>query len=273
MRRVLRRDARDERRWALIGAVWVHLAGAVGLALLPGLPRGEAPPPEVLVELVVLPPEPEAEPIAVVSDAPRPLAESRRGEGWGATDEGVSSVAEVATGPIAAPTHAQVNLTTPEPPTDAVDDLRRSLGWQLDHDLLRERTATLSLVGGPLQTQGAPPDTTWVEPDVIWAPAAGFAGSALGDYVTGLEAAVMARWSRMDLEPHAQALGIQGNVTVRYLVRRSGQTSEVRVVRSSGLPALDGMAVRAIPPRVERIPDALGRAELHHEITLRYRNP
>ncbi|MEZ4240847.1 MAG: TonB family protein [Myxococcota bacterium] len=84
---------------------------------------------------------------------------------------------------------------------------------------------------------------------------------------------IEARWRDADLDVASRARGVQGEVTVRYAIRRDGRTFDVRVVRSSGNPELDEMARAAIPARTERFPRDLREQVVQHEITFRYRNP
>jgi TonB family protein len=276
VRRLLRRDGADARWWAAIGAVWAHLV-ALGVALQVHGPTTPVPSPPPVVELVVLAaPAPSPEP--VVPTPPTPRVAGDPGEGplgatagrWEPPEDVPEAEPEGEGGP---PLKAQIVRSRRRAlAEDPVEELRRALGWAaIDRENLPERSAVLSLVGPGDPGPAAP--GLFTEPDVAWEPAPALAGAPLGDYVATLERAILERWSSMDLDVHARAIGIQGDVTVRYRIRRSGTTSDVRVVRSSGLPSLDGMAIRAIPARLPRIPDAVGREELHHEITLRYRNP
>lgn len=279
VRRLVRRDDPDRGRWAVIAAVWVHLAGLGLLALCSW--TAPTPPRPAPVELTILVPVP----------APPPPTPPRSGEGArpgvrppagpsperataGAPGPGAAADAPPAGDdvPAADPvTAARVRVRVrPPTPVDPVAQLRSDLGWAaIDRDHLPEASAVLSLVdsASPAGQGGV------AEPDVVFRPAADVAGSELGDFVEDLERRVLERWSSMNLDPHARALGIQGDVTVRYRVRRNGATTDVRVVRSSGIPGLDGMAVRSIPPRVGRLPATYPGEELQHEVRLRYRNP
>jgi TonB family protein len=70
-----------------------------------------------------------------------------------------------------------------------------------------------------------------------------------------------------------RARGLQGEVTVRYQVHPSGRVRGVTVVRSSGHPSLDALAVAAVPARLPRPPAAARPDGLVYEHTLGYRNP
>ncbi len=95
----------------------------------------------------------------------------------------------------------------------------------------------------------------------------------LGAWLQRAESLIVERWRGSDLDAHAKAMGLQGLVTVRYVVQGSGRVSEARVTRSSGNASLDQMALDAIPPRLPRLPREQRGEPLPHQITLRYRNP
>ena len=111
------------------------------------------------------------------------------------------------------------------------------------------------------------------EPDPAWQSADQLRGTPLGAYLQDIEAQVFARWRSTDLDTHARAIGIQGDVAVQYTISANGGVRDIRVTRSSGLPALDAMAVHAIPQHLPRLPQELGLTELRHEILFRYHNP
>ncbi|MEQ1507426.1 MAG: energy transducer TonB, partial [Myxococcota bacterium] len=155
---------------------------------------------------------------------------------------------------------------------DPVDELREALGFgPLDRTALAPRPAW----AGAMYESGARDSSPQLAFDVpiAWRSAVSTRGTALGAYVERAEEVIASRWRAHDLDAHSRALGLQGEVTVRYLVRPDGRTGEVAIVRSSGNPELDRMAVEAIPARLARFPRELGSSPFHHEITLRYRNP
>jgi TonB family protein len=269
VRRLVRRDDVERRRWAVIGAVWAHLGLVGALAMVPWARPADEQAPE-RVELVVLV---DAEEAPALPTAPTPNPAPREG------DPRRASAPPGPIEPVTAPTAPEPEAAGPPMERraravvsgDPVSQLRAELGWAaFDRSALPERAATLSLVAG---SGAVSPSGGFDDAEVSFRPASELEGSALGPYVDDLERRVMDRWSAMELDIQARALGIQGDVTVRYRIRRSGATADVRVARSSGLPALDGMAIRAIPARVGRLPAAFEGEELHHEVTLRYRNP
>lgn len=271
VRRLVRRDDVERRRWAVIGAVWVHLGLVGALAMVPWTRPAAGPAPE-RVELVVLV-EAEPPPAAPAASTPNPAPHEGDPRRTSAPPGPIEPVVAAAAEPEAArpPAEQPAGRVRAAVGVDPVSQLRAELGWAaFDRSALPERAAALSLVegsGSVAQSAG------FDDADVSFRPASELEGSALGPYVEDLERRVMDRWSAMELDIQARALGIQGDVTVRYRIRRSGATADVRVARSSGLPALDGMAIRAIPARVGRLPVGFEGEELHHEVTLRYRNP
>ncbi len=106
-----------------------------------------------------------------------------------------------------------------------------------------------------------------------WTAAIDARGTELGAYINRVERLIAERWSELDLSPHARGVGKQGEVVLRYRILSSGRVDEVSVVRSSGVPELDRMAMASVPPRVPRIPRRVELSTLVHEIVLRYRNP
>ena len=108
---------------------------------------------------------------------------------------------------------------------------------------------------------------------IDWQAAVETVGTPLGVWVARAEQRITTRWGGLDLEPHERALGLQGQVTVRYVVAPNGRVSEVGIARSSGNDQLDRMALDAIPTRLPRLPRERRDRPLHHQITLRYRNP
>jgi TonB family protein len=98
-------------------------------------------------------------------------------------------------------------------------------------------------------------------------------GTPLGEWVQRAEEIVDERWRQLDLGTHDRAVGIGGQVTVRYVVRPGGRVIDKWVDLSSGHPTLDDMALSAIPTRLPRLPKEVEHDVLHHRMTLRYRNP
>jgi TonB family protein len=209
---------------------------------------------------------PAAAALAAPARAPVERTGARRGTGGTEAAVEAPSVPEASTGQgarrrIAAPGTA-----------DPVDELRRDLGFgPLDRDKLAPRPAW----AGELYQQGASSTSPQVALDVPvdWKTAISTRGTALGMYVQRAEELIAARWNSQDLDAHSRAVGLQGDVTVRYKVTPDGRTTDRVIVRSSGNPILDRMAVASIPARLPRFPKDLERKPLQHEITLHYRNP
>jgi TonB family protein len=198
-------------------------------------------------------------------DAARPRASDAGGlEQVGAAEPALPTdpQAHVGLGRIAAPGTA-----------DPVDELREALGFgPLDRSKLAPRPEW----AGKLSDDGladSSPQVALADLHVDWQTSVSTRETPLGQYIARATAAIDARWRTADLDPHSRALGIQGDVTVRYLIHPDGRTSDVVVVRKSGNPTLDQLAIQAIPARLDRFPRELGKTPIIHEITLRYRNP
>lgn len=156
---------------------------------------------------------------------------------------------------------------------DPVQDLRDALGWgPIDRARLAARPAWADGLGSGGRAPSSP-QTVFDTERVAWTPAVNARGTPLGAYVTRLEDIVAARWRDLDLDLHDRAVGIQGEVAVRYVVHRSGAVSDVTVARSSGHPTLDAMARAAVPSRLPRFPSELEEEQVFHEVVLGYRNP
>jgi TonB family protein len=68
-------------------------------------------------------------------------------------------------------------------------------------------------------------------------------GSRFGAYRDLLEQKVARQWRTSDVDPRLQTAP---EVAVTFLIRRDGSTSDIRLVQSSGVRALDDSALRAI---------------------------
>lgn len=160
-----------------------------------------------------------------------------------------------------------------EPGTaDPVEELRQALGFgPVDRDRLSARPSWAGPDGTHGRADSAP--QTVVDVPIAWKTAVSTIGTPLGAWIQRSEALIVQRWHSHDLDPHDRALGLQGQVTVHYVTQGTGRVSEVQVTRSSGNPSLDQMALDAIPTKLPRLPRELRGEPLHHQITLRYRNP
>ena len=158
-----------------------------------------------------------------------------------------------------------------EPLGDPVAELREALGWgPLDRTELAPRPDTL----GDRQPEGGTTGGGLPAPDAdSWVRAVDARGSELGAWAERVDAKVHERWEALDLPMEERARGLQGDVTVRYVVNPAGRVRRVTVIRSSGHPSLDAMAVAAVPARLPRPPAAARPDGLVYEHTLGYRNP
>ncbi|HHO51401.1 MAG TPA: TonB family protein, partial [Deltaproteobacteria bacterium] len=155
---------------------------------------------------------------------------------------------------------------------DPVEELREALGFgPVDREQLSARPAWAGPDGAHGRSDSSPQAVADVP--IAWTTAVSTIGTPLGAWIQRCEALIAQRWRSRDLDPHARALGLQGQVTVRYVIQGTGRVSEAKVTRSSGNANLDQMALDAIPAKLPRLPRGLRSVPLHHQITLRYRNP
>ncbi|NCG20373.1 MAG: TonB family protein [Rhodobacterales bacterium] len=154
--------------------------------------------------------------------------------------------------------------------TDPVVEFRQALGWgPLDRTAL-SRTAAPSQDAQGFAAATPPSKASLAR---SWKPAVNVRGTALGQYIEQVEQIVSQRWQDSDLEADHRAIGIQGQVTLEYTVRRDGRVVVVQVAASSGVQALDDMARAALPRKLPRFPPELAQSQLHHRLVLRYQNP
>jgi TonB family protein len=255
------------------------LAVTAPVGPLPTRPVGAAAPGWWQPLAVRTAPNPTSSPAGVpdpqeVAVEPRPAPTPRRGR------SGISGGAKVAElevsseAPVAAPAADTrgVRQIAAVGTADPVAELREALGFgPLDRATLAPRPTWAGL----LRQEGAQdssPQAAFDAP-IAWRTAFSARGTVEGAYIQRVSEQIQARWQGSDLDLHSRASGVQGEVTVRYEIRRDGQTSWVRVVRSSGNRALDDLARAAIPNRLDRFPPDLRQHVVRHEITFRYRNP
>jgi len=152
-----------------------------------------------------------------------------------------------------------------------VAELREALGWgPLDRDELAPRPEAPGRDGQPGGSDGggrAVPDAH------SWTSAVDARGTSLGAWAELVDQKVYGRWATLELPMEQRARGLQGEVTVRYHVLASGRVRGVDVVRSSGHPSLDTLAVSAVPARLPRPPAETRPHGVVYEHTLAYRNP
>jgi TonB family protein len=140
---------------------------------------------------------------------------------------------------------------------DPIEDLREALGWGgIDRSALRPPQAVV--------------DEEYDLARVSWVDAT---ETPLGRYTDRVHEAIDTLWRAQDLEPDERARGIQGNVTIEFKVFRNGRVSNLELVKSSGHPGLDLIALRSVPRRLPRIPREVGVRSVLQRITFHYRNP
>ncbi|MBW1877068.1 MAG: TonB family protein, partial [Deltaproteobacteria bacterium] len=158
--------------------------------------------------------------------------------------------------------------------SDPVEDLREALGWGgRDRSALQPRAAH----AGARSFEGAVPTSPQAVVDeaydldrVSWVDAA---ETPLGRYTERVHEAVNELWRAQDLDPDERARGIQGDVTIAFTVVRNGRTSNLELVKSSGHPGLDLLALRSVPRRMPRFPREVRIRRVLQRITFHYRNP
>jgi TonB family protein len=210
-------------------------------------------------------PEPTAEPVR----APSPLPGRRGASG------GVRLVSDSPSDPTPAAPPAEdrgLRRIAAVGTADPITELREALGFgPLDRVTLAPRPSW----SGLLRQQGVRDSSPQAALDaaIAWQTEFSARGTAEGAYLQRVSERIEARWDHGDLDLQSRAMGVQGEVTLRYEIRRDGRVQRIQLVRSSGNAALDRMARAAIPERVERFPPELHGAALHHQVTFRYRNP
>ncbi len=169
------------------------------------------------------------------------------------------------------PSDGAVPTVRREPLGDPVAELREALGWgPLDRAALAPRPDDGGRIGLGSGTDRSGPDLA--EPS-SWVRATDARGTELGAWAEAVDERVRVRWEGLDLSLDDRARGLQGDVGVRYHVLPSGRVRSVAVVRSSGHPALDALAVGAVPARLPRPPASTRPEGIVYEHILGYRNP
>jgi len=150
---------------------------------------------------------------------------------------------------------------------DPVEDLRSFMGWQrpefTDQQPPTDRPGARAAASGGMGK--STPGREYLDVSALRDP--------LGVYMRRVEDALTERWLQHDLNIADRARGIQGDVTIRYVIESNGRISALEIVRHSGHIELDLLALKAVPTRFPRIPRAVGRDRIHHQVKLRYRNP
>jgi TonB family protein len=188
--------------------------------------------------------------------------------------------AEEADDTAAAPTDADIPAKTVgeieerQPAVDPIADLRADLGWGgIDRTRLQPRARPSGQFG--MAGQNAMSQQRVLDPefDVDTISYVQARGTEIGEYTEKVYDEVQKAWYEMDLSDDEKALGIQGDVTIIFHVRRNGRVDDLSVLRSSGHALLDSMALAAVPNKLPRIPRKIQNSELLQQITFHYRNP
>jgi TonB family protein len=157
--------------------------------------------------------------------------------------------------------------------SNMIEDLRVALGWEEpDRRTLAPRPSWAGQLGED-SARPTSPQTSLDQLDMDWVAAVDAQGTPLGVYLDQVERVVAARWSKLDLDPHRRAIGVQGQVMLQYRIRASGRVEGLHVSRSSGNSRLDHMALQSVPARLPRFPRDLDESAVVHALVLRYRNP
>jgi TonB family protein len=96
-------------------------------------------------------------------------------------------------------------------------------------------------------------------------------GTPLGTYLAIIEEKILARWMAEEISPQRLALAQSGEVILEFYIPANGKIQAPRVIRGTGDPWLDHLALEAVPARLPRFPPDLGLEGLHHRLILRYR--
>ena len=91
-----------------------------------------------------------------------------------------------------------------------------------------ERPAWAGTSFGPGRQDSSP--QTALDAPIDWRTAVSTRGTALGAWAQLAEEVIGERWRDLDLDPHAKAVGIAGDVSVRYRVRLRFGMAVARVI-------------------------------------------
>lgn len=142
-------------------------------------------------------------------------------------------------------TELTVTVTVPEyalPGAPSVPGTVTSSAAVLDQDLKVDRVAAIDAIETPL-----------------------------GRYRAELDEVILERWLAADLPVAEQALGITGDTTVIFRVRRNGKVENLHLTQSSGYSQIDKLALFSIPDRLPPIPRKLGMKHVYHRYIFHYR--
>ena len=142
-------------------------------------------------------------------------------------------------------------------------------GWQGNSSLAN---TTLSSVAGDVEMEGRVASTQLTTPeeevDVADVTAVTARQHPHAEYMDLIEGSIRSAWiEQMPVAYKAQ--GMQGTTTVRVVVDARGRVVEAEVVRNSGYPELDAVALGAIPKRLPKPPDGAANPTFVHQIDFR----
>ena len=254
-------------------------------------PQGEFAPSSTpdwwqpMATMVIVKPRPQAppepSPAAVVTEVvPEPAPEVRepKPEGETVLEEEGAEESSTEESPAEADVVAEIEdeLEAEEPSETLVDtmqELQEAFGVgprKQEKDNPRSNPDVNGQEGAPSASTQAVLDIDDPFAETVFVRAV---SDARGRYTEMLYQIITAAWYKLDLPPHEKAIGVQGRVQVKFRVQANGTITDVMVSRSSGHPALDAMALQAIPAKAPPFPDDLQQASLAQRMTFRYRNP
>lgn len=161
----------------------------------------------------------------------------------------------------------------PEEPVESIADLRVAMGWggmEKARSKPRRSMPGIATTDGNLRTSLQTTSTELLTERLSLVDAA---DTAVGRYRAKLDEEITQQWHTMDLSLHERALGLQGDVSVVFIIERNGKVSEKTITRSSGNASLDAMALDAISEKLLKFPKDLDRTSIVHEYNFIYRNP
>jgi TonB family protein len=176
--------------------------------------------------------------------------------------------------------HAPAPTPAPDPsravgrgrgPIESAADLRATLGLAINRDEPDQRTASAP---GREAAAGAAPASPPTVPDdhldMAELAAMRAKDTPLGRFAAEAYDLMSAAWYAIELTRAQRALMVHRSVVVEITIAPSGKVLEAKVVTESGDPALDRVALAAVPPRMPRLPDGVGRPNLRMRWTFTY---
>jgi len=139
-----------------------------------------------------------------------------------------------------------------------------------DEQTSRGRPLLLSL--DSTSAQEASPRVIFDDPEELDEPRVAARRTERAVYLDRVYDILYAGWNpSADLPLSQRALGVSGDVTVRLVIEASGRIRSSAIIRASGNPYLDHLALEAIPRRLPRFHAELEREPITYEITFRSR--